>query len=228
VALLAIPGILLAWRRYPRSRWIVAGVALHMAAVLPVFVTERYRLAAVPGLLLLGAAGLAQLGEALAARRWQGVGLWIGAAAAGACVVFWPVNEPALRWMDAYNSGLKALEMDDLASARAKLERAFAFAPGNPEVLSSLGNYWLRARDFEQAKIFYRRALEANPATVGALNNLAIVAMTEGQWDAARNLLAAALRIEPDDPGMRVLIDRCASELARRAASHRPINPAVP
>jgi len=228
VALLAIPGILLAWRRYPRSRWIVMGVALPMVAVLPVFVTERYRLAAVPGLLLLGAAGLAQLGDALAVRRWQGVGQWLGAAAAGACVVFWPVNEPALRWLDTYNSGLKALEVGNLPSARAKLERAFAFAPGNSEVLSSLGNYWLHTGDFEQAKIFYRRALEANPACVGALNNLAIVAMAEGQWVAAQNLLAAALRIEPEDPGMRVLSDRCASELARRAASHGPINPATP
>ncbi|MDD5350871.1 MAG: tetratricopeptide repeat protein [Chthoniobacteraceae bacterium] len=215
-ALLAIPGVALSWRRFPRSRWIVAGVALALAAVLPVFVTERYRLAAVPGLLLLGAAGLAELGNALASFQWRAAALWLGAAAAGACVVCWPVDEPVLLWMDTYNSGLKALETGDLPAARARLERAYAYAPGNPEVLSALGHYALRTGNRAQAKIFYRRALEANPATVPALNNLAIIAMSEGQWAAAQNLLTAARRIDPDDAGMRALSDRCASELARQ------------
>ncbi|MEI8235253.1 MAG: tetratricopeptide repeat protein [Verrucomicrobiota bacterium] len=227
-ALLAIPGIALAWRRFPRSRWIVGGVALSMAAILPVFVTERYRLAAVPGLLLLGAAGLTELGFALAARHWRTAALWLGATAVGACGVYWPVEEPVLRWLDTYNSGLKALQSGDLPAARAKLERALALAPGNAEVLTAMGTYWLRSNDFEQAKHFYKRALEANPATVGALNNLAILAMTEGRWDAAQNLLDMALRIEPGDAGMRVLRERCANELARRAPPSGPINPSIP
>lgn len=59
VAALGIPGLLLVLFSRRRSMgWVVAAVLLHMGALMPVFVTERYRLAAVPGLLLLGAYGL--------------------------------------------------------------------------------------------------------------------------------------------------------------------------
>ena len=62
-AALGLPGLLFCWRRWPRSRWVAGAVLLHMAALLPVFITERYRLAAAPGLLLLGAGGLWLLWE---------------------------------------------------------------------------------------------------------------------------------------------------------------------
>ncbi len=62
-AALGLPGLFLCWRRWPRSRWVAGAVLLHMAALLPVFITERYRLAAAPGLLLLGVGGLWALWE---------------------------------------------------------------------------------------------------------------------------------------------------------------------
>lgn len=49
VAALAIPGIFFAWRIAPASRWILGAIVLSMFALLAVFVTERYRLVAVPG-----------------------------------------------------------------------------------------------------------------------------------------------------------------------------------
>ena len=44
VAALAIPGVCFSIRQFPTARWIAAAILLHLAAVLPVFVTERYRL----------------------------------------------------------------------------------------------------------------------------------------------------------------------------------------
>ena len=64
-AALGLPGLLLCWRKWPRSRWVAGGVLLHMAALMPVFITERYRLAAAPGLLLLGVGALWMLWENL-------------------------------------------------------------------------------------------------------------------------------------------------------------------
>ena len=58
VAALALPGIIFAVVAVPASRWILAAVLLHLLSLLSVFVTERYRLAAVPGLLLFAAFGL--------------------------------------------------------------------------------------------------------------------------------------------------------------------------
>ena len=48
----------------------LGNVLLHMAALMPVFVTERYRLAAVPGLLLLGAYGLWEFWDFLNRAKW--------------------------------------------------------------------------------------------------------------------------------------------------------------
>ena len=50
-AVLGLSGALFSWRRFPGSRWVVAAIALQFLAILPIFVTERYRLAVVPGLL---------------------------------------------------------------------------------------------------------------------------------------------------------------------------------
>jgi len=217
VAVLALPGFALAWRRSPHSRWIVAGVALAMVALLPVFVTERYRLIAVPGLLLLGACGIAELGEALASRRWGRAGVWLGAGAAAFALVHLPQNEPKPEWLDAYNSGRNALQTGNLTSARAKLEQACALAPQNADILSALGSCWLRENDFPKAREYYRRALQSNPQTLSALNNLALVEMEDGHWAEAQTLLIAALRIAPNDPNVRELAARCARQLERQA-----------
>ncbi len=213
VAVAAIPGLFLAWRRFPRSRWIAAAVCLHMAALLPVFVTERYRLAAVPGLLLLAACGLSELQEALASRDWKRLGAGLGVGALAFLLVNLPQHETSLLWLDTYNSGLKALETGDMPRARAKLERSLAYAPENAEVNASLGNYWLHASDFPRAKGFYEQALRLDPQTLGALNNLALLEMTEGHFAHAKELLTAALRIEPDDAHLLELLAYCEGKL---------------
>src|SRR2546423_1621879 len=58
VAALAIPGIFLSAPHWRKSRWLLAAILLHLLAVIPIFVTERYRLAIVPGLLIFAAFGL--------------------------------------------------------------------------------------------------------------------------------------------------------------------------
>jgi hypothetical protein len=226
VALFAIPGMVLAWRRTPRSRWIVAATGLYMAALLPVFVTERYRLAAVPGLLLLAACGLVELWDAVASRRWLRVGLWLGVGTAAYFWVTLPQRDLALESLDAYNTGVKALEVGDLPRARVKLERAYADVPLNAEVNTSLGNYWLRAGDFQRARQFYQRALELNPETSTALNNLALLEMGDGHWDAARTLLATALTLSPDRAELYFLAARCDDQLGRQEAAKAEIEKA--
>src|SRR5205823_5184842 len=61
VAAFAIPGIFLGWAQAPRSRWVLAAILLSMFVLLGVFITERYRLVAVPGLLIFAALGLSIL-----------------------------------------------------------------------------------------------------------------------------------------------------------------------
>ena len=79
--------------------------------------------------------------------------------------------------------------------------------------MTALGNYWFLANDFPRAKAFYVRALQIDPYTVGALNNLALVEIMEGHFAQARGLLKATLEIEPENPKALKLIADCESKL---------------
>ena len=99
--------------------------------------------------------------------------------------------------------------------ARAKLEYALAYAPESAEVNTALGNYWLHANDRGRAKWFYLRALQLDPRTLNALNNLAVLEITEGRLDLAKILLNAALQIEPDDIKLAELKSYCERKLQK-------------
>src|SRR4030095_17100581 len=71
IAALGLPGLIIACWKFPASRWIAAAVLLHMGSLLTVFVTELYRLAAVPGLLLFAAFGLWELWRNIATARYR-------------------------------------------------------------------------------------------------------------------------------------------------------------
>ena len=198
VAALGLPGLLLAFWRRPASRWIALAVGLHAASLMTVFVTERYRMAAVPGLLLLGSFGLVEICREVSAARWQSLAAY-GAALAGACtLVCWPVAA-SIRSVDDFNSSLADLEQNRLGCAQEKLERVYAGHPDNAETAFALGNLWLAKGDRPRAKYFYRRTLQLDPKHDRALNNLGALAVEEQRWPLAEALLDSALEIEPDD-----------------------------
>ncbi|MDQ2659314.1 MAG: hypothetical protein M3Y03_02725 [Verrucomicrobiota bacterium] len=114
IAALALSGMLLAVGRFRRSRWVVAAIFLHMASLLSVFVTERYRLAAVPGLLLFASFGICQAWLDCSLGRFRRVALYLGAMAAATLFVSMPQKNPSLWALDAYNSGWQALESHNL------------------------------------------------------------------------------------------------------------------
>ncbi len=110
IAALGLPGLLIACWKFPTSRWIAAAVLLHMGSLLTVFVTERYRLAAVPGLLLFAAYGLWELW-----RKYRNGTLSAGRSFSSFCFSLarrsfrCRKEDPTLWALDTYNSGLQAL-----------------------------------------------------------------------------------------------------------------------
>ncbi len=199
VAALALPGLLLAaWQR-PAARWIVAAVCLHMASLLPVFITERYRLAAAPGLLLLGAYTLWELTAAARARQFRacaGLGL---ALAAAFLFVGWPQRDPSLQLVDDYNTGIADTEAGHFQRAQEKLERVLAANPHNAETNFALGNLWLAKGERDRAKFYYRRTLELDAHHSRVLNNLGVLAIEEKRWKLAEAFLARAVQIDGED-----------------------------
>jgi tetratricopeptide (TPR) repeat protein len=214
VAALAIPGMFLAvFRR--RGGWIVAAVLLQMGALMPVFVTERYRLAAVPGMLLLGAYGVWELWDFAVRARWAPA---ISYATALFVAAFWVATPPAdasLWSLDYYNTGIKAMDQEDYPTARHDLETAYRYVPDNSEVNFALGLLWQQQGDVRRAETFYAKALTLNPRHLGAWNNLGVLASKAKAWPVALRCFGQALSIDPTDAKTLYLQARAYAELGQ-------------
>jgi hypothetical protein len=196
-AVLGLAGAVFSWRAFPASRWISAAIALQLLAILPVFVTERYRLAVVPGLLILAALGLARLWNRCASGSYGGAALQLGLVAVSAWFVTIPRHDPSLWALEAYNSGGFALETNNLPLAERHLERAHALVPDNAETNFALGNLRFAQGDPPAAKTFYEAALRIDSKHKGALNNLGVLALDDNQPAAAVDYFRRALVLEP-------------------------------
>ncbi len=227
VAALGLPGLLLGVVQIRRSRWIAAAVLLHMASLLSVFVTERYRLAAVPGLLLFAAFALWKLWEFCATARFAHAGGMLAGIAASTLLVSIPQRDPGLWALEAYNSGWQALEAGNLTLAQRKLELAYAYVPDNAETNLALGNLWLQRQDRARARSFYEVTLNLDPDHKAALNNLAVLHLEARDWAAAERLLRSALTREPRNAKTHYLLAKAAAGAGDVAAAAAAIGNAI-
>src|SRR6266478_6134538 len=197
VAAFAIPGIFLGWAQAPRSRWVLAAILLSMLALLAVFITERYRLVAVPGLLIFAALGLSILWQAFAAPELKNAAIYLALLVPATVLVAWPQRDPSLWALDAYNSGWQALESNNLPIAEKKLAVAYAYVPENSEALFALGNLRFVQNDPTAAQLFYRSVLNLDPQHKGAFNNLGVIALDAHQLGEAENWFRRAKDVDP-------------------------------
>jgi len=212
VAALAIPGIFLAVLQFPKSRWLLAAILLHLLAVIPIFVTERYRLAVVPGLLIFATFGLVECWQAIVGMRYRRCATYLGLLIPACVFVTIPRTDPALWATVTYDSGRLALEAKDLARAENDLDRAYAYAPRNPEVNLALGNLRLAQGDSERARAFYLATLELDASHKGALRNLGVLALEKKEWNAAVEFFRAAIQSDPLDAKTHYLLARALLE----------------
>ena len=238
IAALGLAGMFPAIWLFPRARWIAAAVVLHMGALLPVFVTERYRLAAVPGLMVVAAFGLWQLWANLVRGRWIGAGAYLAITAGAATFVSIPRTEPGLWSLDFYNAGIRCLASGNLALAERHFATAYAYVPDNTEVRFALGNLWLeksnrildpkaRAIARARAKDFYKRTLELNPRHASTLSNLGVLALEEERWELAEKFFASSSEAEPDDAKTFYLLARARFEAGKTDAAKSALGQAL-
>jgi tetratricopeptide (TPR) repeat protein len=227
VAALAIPGMLLGWRLALQSRWVTAAILLHMAALLPVFITERYRLAVVPGLLLFAVFGLSILWESCVAGDYRRLALYCTLLVGSTIFVSWPQRNPSLWALDAYNSGWQALESNNLPLAEKKLALAYAYVPDNSETNFAFGNLRLAQGNVENAKLFYRTTLQIDPKHKGAFNNLGVIALDANQLNAAETWFRCAIDVDPRNSKTHFLLARTLFGEGKRAAALAEIEQAI-
>ena len=227
VAAFALPGAVFAVGAFPKSRWVLAAVLLHMAALLSVFITERYRLAAVPGLMLFAAFGVTSLWQSVAGQNHGRAAMCIFLVFCAAWLVSVRRGDVELWALEPYNSGLHALESQRLDVAEEKLRRAYAYVPHNAELNFALGNLHLARGERDAARQFYARTLELDDQHKGACNNLGLLALEENQADKAVHLFERALALEPNEPKTLYLLARALFATGRTAEASERIDAAL-
>jgi tetratricopeptide (TPR) repeat protein len=227
VAALALPGLIFGAWRFPGARWITAAVLLHMAAILPVFVTERYRLCAVPGLLIFASYGLWQLSRWLVDFRIGAAVSWCAALAGAAWIVSLPRADIGLWSLDHYNTGIRALKTGDFEQAQRSLETAFVYVQDNAEINFALGTLWQRKGDPARATTFYKHTLELDSGHAGALNNLGLIALDRQDFAQAEGLFLASIAREPDDAKRWFLLARARLGKGDRAGAREAVQHAL-
>ena len=208
VSSLGLAGMLAGVAWVPRSRWVAVAILLHMASLLTVFVTERYRMAAVPGLLIFDGFFLVAFFEKIVQADWKRCGVLIGSLAASAAFVTMPPNDRGIWALESFNSGLRDLENNRLERAEKKLSFALASVPNNDEVNFAMGNLYFTKGDNQLAKTFFRSTLECNPRHTRALNNLAYMALEQKMPDTAVKFLRQSLDVDESDPRTHYLFSQ--------------------
>jgi tetratricopeptide (TPR) repeat protein len=180
---------------------VLAFAAAWMASTVVFFLFARYRLPAVPALMLLAALPVGALAEGLAAgwrdgrysARTAGLALAL-AAALGLPRLAGYAPRPDLVH---FNLARLAEQRGDAEQARLHYEAVLAASPDDFLAWLDLGNLAARRRDGPQALRCYQRAAALEPASDDAQSNLGGIYLMMGDPAAAADHLARALALNP-------------------------------
>jgi tetratricopeptide (TPR) repeat protein len=181
-------------------RRIAMFILVYLAAFVPFFIADRYRLPVVPLLLLLSAYAITWMWERVGRRNWTKL-----AAAAALLVPFallvnvdWYRTEtPAVWALDYWSAGNRCVVLARYAQAEAWFRKGLSLDPSNGDIWSGLGEaLYDEGRPSVAAACFARSAL-AGPDASRADYNEALCAERLGDSDNARKLLTMAVRIDP-------------------------------
>jgi Flp pilus assembly protein TadD len=217
--------------------WMVSTVAF--------FLFARYRLPAVPALMLLAALPVAALADAFAAWRRAHAAAApapatrlavLGLAVAAAFVLPRLAGFAPRLDLVHFNLGQLAEERGDAGLAGRHYRAVLAVSPGDFLAWLDLGNLAARRRDWPEALRCYRQAAALEPASDDAQSNLGGVYLAVGDLAAASRHLDRALALNPQSVQalqngallrLRLGDVQAARQLNGRALVLDPTNPAA-
>jgi len=115
-----------------------------------------------------------------------------------------------------FELGTLLYEQRRVAEAEAVLTRGMAVAPAG-HLSFALGTICIERGDFEDAAVFFSRALATNPGHPSALCGLGRAQMARGELDRALEKFRQAMANNPSEGRARFLTAQCLFELGRPA-----------
>ncbi|MBU0678002.1 MAG: tetratricopeptide repeat protein, partial [Verrucomicrobia bacterium] len=216
---LSLLGLLLHRRRIPWPVW--SFLLTYPVVIVLYFVSARYRVVAVPFLVVPAAAGVTSMASLVRNRLWSRLVPALLFLLAVGSLFAWPrsfAEERTDYEAEMYRAlGRVHYQSGRLEDARASLERALALAPDMAEALIDMGNVMADLGDKHEALALARQALAANPGHPGYLYNVGTLLLELGDIPQAERRLRAAVEGDAANLNARVNLAVCLLRLNRPA-----------
>ena len=200
LAICAVPGAISGWPKSPAVRMLCGFVLIYMTSVVLFYVVARYRLPAVPPLLLLAALGvtdgLPQLWRSPAPRRIAGL---IALAAMGGLTALPLVNRDHQQTGTYLNFGAELLDRGRAAESVEQFRHVLAISPEFVEAHYNLGRAYVALGRLPDAAICFQQAVRLDPQFAEAWLNFANAALDLNRIDQALEAYEVARSLAPDD-----------------------------
>ena len=200
ISLLAFIGLWFVRRRLWAFFPVLLFVLMWMASTIVFFLFSRYRLPAVPGLILIGATAIGSLFEIWIKNRKQGVlvlGLVVVALIVPLFVSRW-VYEPKQDLVH-YNLALVYEKMGQTSLAVQNYKDAYAVNPNDFLSCINLGNLAAKEKKWDEALGWYKKAETIEPGAEGIHANIGGVFVAQGKFDEAEKAFDRALEINSEN-----------------------------
>ena len=201
VAPLGLVGLGLALRRR-RPRLLGLYAVTYMLAIAAFFVVARYRLPAVPLLIVFASYALFELGRRVMEKKLGSL-VWPLAGLAALLVVvnanFYDIDREKGFAQPHFRLGIIYAQRGLTDEAVAEYEAAIRLDPSYSKSYLNLGAVLSEAGRADEARDAFRKALRLNPSYTAARVNLAMLLEGEGRYEAAVAQVDSALAHDPHD-----------------------------
>lgn len=204
IAPFGLMGVALARRRDPAVALLQLCVVGYMVSVVAFYVSARYRLPAVPFLVLLGSAALFRIADGFRHRSFRpafisiliGLLLWIGINLESS---HFKLADPMIA-LHHYNVGVRYRKMGQEEKAEEELRTSLSLNPGFALTHKQLGELLLSSGNKREAEKHLLAAVRIQPDLTETHLALGSLWQAEGKRERALAHYAQALKIRPDFP----------------------------
>jgi tetratricopeptide (TPR) repeat protein len=172
-------------------------VVMWMASTAVFFLFSRYRLPAIPGLILIGAAGIQPIFDSWDKNRKQSlIVLGLVVLALGAPLFVNPGPKEDLVY---YNLGLVYQRMGNTVLAAQNYKNAFAANPNDFLSCINLGNISADQKRWDEALSWYKKAETIESRAEGVHVNIGNAYVALGKYEEAEQAFDRAFAINPEN-----------------------------